>query len=126
MIFVAIIKLITNHYIYHTMNFEQSFLDSIQFNKNSDTTVGGYTYPIKKPLYDKNDITEGGGNNSTLQVPIGLVVNKHDDNMTKTKGTYTGVIDMQKINEFIDLNYRVLKQITRKNRPNHNITAKKR
>jgi len=96
--------------------------------------VGGYTYPIKKPLYDKsllddlneNYITEGGGNNSTLQVPIGLVVNKHDDNMTKTKGTYTGVIDMQKINEFIDLNYRVLKQITRKNRPNHNITAKKR
>lgn len=125
------------------MYFEPSFLNSIQFNKNSDTMVGGYTYPTKpKPnvniLYDKelldykkdglnkNDVIEGGGSNSTLQVPIGLVVNKHDDNMTMTKGTYTGVIDIQKINEFLDLNYKPLKLLTRKNRPKHNLTTKKK
>ena len=125
------------------MNFEPSFLNSIQFNKNEDNIVGGYTYPtIKpkpKPLYErelmnykdvdlnKNDNIEGGGSeNTTLQVPVGLVINKHNDNMSMTNGTYTGVIDMQKINEFLDLNYRVLKQITRKNKKNHNLTVRKR
>ena len=125
------------------MNFEPSFLNSVQFNKNSDCMVGGYTYPTKpKPnvniLYDKElleykkddlnkkDTIGGGGNNSVMQVPIGLVVNKYDDNMSTMKGTYKGVIDIQKINEFLDLNYKPLKLLTRKIRPKHNLTTKKR
>ena len=123
------------------MYFEPSFLNSIQVNKKEDDiTVGGYTYPGKpKPnlLYNKelinlnkdglnnNDLIEGGSNGFSLQIPVGLILNKYD-NIPMTKGTYTGVIDMPKIDEFLHLNYKPLKQLTKKKRQYHNTSVKQK
>lgn len=115
------------------MNFEPSFLNSIQFNDKNGSITGGYVYPKPKPkpqnMYNQNyfekDYIEGGSK-SFMQVPVGLVVNKYDDNMSINKGQYKGVIDINRINEFLDLNYKPLKQITKKNQQKHNTSVKKK
>lgn len=112
------------------MNFEPSFLNEIQYNHTNGAITGGYVYPKPKPnnIYNqdyKEDVSIGGGSKSLIQVPVGLVVNKYDDNMSMNKGEYKGVIDIHKINEFLDLNYKPLKQITKKYRQKHNTTVKK-
>ena len=112
------------------MNFEPSFLNSIQFNDKNGSITGGYVYPKPKPqnMYNQNNFEEHyieGGSKSLIQVPVGLVVNKYDDSMSITKGQYKGVVDIHRINEFLDLNYKPLKQITKKYKQKHNTSVKK-
>mgnify|MGYP000845276453 CR=1 FL=1 len=47
-----------------------------------------------------------------MTVPVGLVVNHHDDNMKSHVGEYVGVLGMDRINELLGLNYKTLQNVT--------------
>jgi hypothetical protein len=95
------------------MNYEGSYLNDIKFNKENEKMVGGYVYG--KPIKEKEilEYTEGGGL-KTFEAPIGLIVNKCHNNTSKFKESHIGVISMNRINEFLDLNYKPMKHLSRK------------
>jgi hypothetical protein len=92
-------------------NYKESFLNNLEFFSNENKITGGYVYNV-----DENQEEEfyGGSNNRGVTVPVGLVVNDYDDNIKRVDGEYIGVIGIDRFNEFLDLNHKPLKQITRK------------
>lgn len=91
-------------------NYEESFLKNVEFSNIDDKFIGGYVYKEENKGAEFN----GGSRPSDVTVPVGLVVNHTDDNMKSHVGEYIGVIGMDRINEFLNLNYKPLKNVTRK------------
>lgn len=91
-------------------NYKESFLKQLEFVTNQHAITGGYTYKVG----DENDLFRGGSIQGDVVVPIGLVVNDYDDNLKNYDGEYVGVLGIGVINEFLDLNYKPIKRITRK------------
>jgi hypothetical protein len=92
------------------INYEESFLKNIEFGNTEDKITGGYVYAVDS----KDEEFSGGSRKRDVTIPIGLVVNDHNDNIKYHAGEYIGVIGMDRINEFLNLNYKPLKRITRK------------
>ena len=92
-------------------NYKESFLNNLEFFSAENKMTGGYVYKVdEKQEYE----IYGGSNSRGVTVPVGLVVNDHDDNIKSVDGEYIGVIGIDRFNEFLDLNHKPLKQITRK------------
>lgn len=92
------------------INYEESFLNNIEFGNTESRIVGGYVYKA----HSKNEAFYGGTNQRDVTVPVGLLVNKHNDNIKCYGGEYVGVIGIDRINDFLDLNHKSVKRITRK------------
>jgi len=92
------------------INYEESFLKNLEFSNTENKITGGYVYKFD----GKQEEIYGGSHQRDVIVPIGLVVNDYDENIKCHKGEYIGVIGMDRINEFFDLNHKPLKPITRK------------
>lgn len=91
-------------------NYAESFMKNIEFSNYENKVTGGYVY---KTDNNKEEIY-GGSVGRDVIVPIGLIVNDFNDNIKNYQGEYIGVIGMDRINEFLDLNHKPLKHITRK------------
>jgi hypothetical protein len=122
------------------INYKESFFKDMEFGNTENKITGGYVYKsdIKSEDFSggyvyKDDIKNedfgggyvykgdiksedfiGGTRKRDMIVPIGLVVNDHNDNIKRYDGEYIGVIGIDRINEFLDLNHKPLKRITRK------------
>ena len=92
-------------------NYKESFLKNLEFFNTENKMTGGYVYKV---VEKQEDDIYGGSNNRCVTVPVGLVVNDYDDNIKSIDGEYIGVIGIDRFNEFLDLNHKPLKQITRK------------
>lgn len=104
-------------------NYKESFLNNLEFFNAENKITGGYVYKIT----DKQEQEVYGGSiKRGVTVPVGLVVNDYDDNIKCDDGEYLGVIGIDRFNEFLDLNHKPLKQITRniKTTINNNKTKK--
>jgi hypothetical protein len=92
------------------INYKESFLKNVDFGNSENQITGGYVYTVN----GKDEEFSGGSRQRDMTVPVGLVVNDHNDNIKHHTGEYIGVIGIDKINEFLDLNYKPLKRISRK------------
>ena len=104
-------------------NYKESFLNNLEFFSAENKMTGGYVYKVDEKQEEE---FYGGSNNRGVTVPVGLVVNDQDDNIKSIDGEYIGVIGIDRFNEFLDLNHKPFKQITRKfkNTINSNHTKK--
>lgn len=91
-------------------NYEESFLKNVEFSNIESKITGGYVYKTE----GKQGDIYGGSLQRGMTVPVGLIVNNYDDNIKSRSGEYIGVIGMDKIIELLGLNYKPLKNITRK------------
>ena len=91
-------------------NYEESFLKNVEFSNIESKITGGYVYKTD----GKHGDIYGGSLQRGMTVPVGLVVNHHDDNMKSHVGEYVGVLGMDRINELLGLNSKTLKNVTRK------------
>jgi len=83
-------------------------LNNVLFENANNAMVGGYVYKHT----DEDEFFGGSGNRELVTLP-GLTVNNYNENMKSHEGEYIGVIGIDKLNEFFDLNYKPLKQLTR-------------
>jgi len=92
-------------------NYKESFLKNLEFFNTENKITGGYVYKVDEKQQEE---VYGGSIQRGVTVPVGLVVNDYDDNIKCDEGEYIGVIGIDRFNEFLDLNHKPLKQITRK------------
>jgi len=88
----------------------KSRFKNLEFSNVDNKITGGYVYKVES----KQNEMYGGSRERTVIVPVGLVVNKYDDNIKYSPGEYIGVLGMDKIDEFLNLNHKPFKRITRK------------
>ena len=103
---------------------EPSFLQKSifeEFNDNdSKYTIGGYVYVDTKKTNDEDEIIGGGNKMQDKVVPMGLVLNRYNDNLPQKKGQENiGLIDIKLFDEFLSLNHKPLVNLTRNNKSNH-------
>lgn len=91
--------------------YKDSFLNNLIFENANNAMVGGYVYKH----IDDDEFFGGSGNRELVTLP-GLTVNNYNENMKSHEGEYIGVIGIDKLNEFLNLNYKPLKQLTHSNR----------
>jgi hypothetical protein len=103
-------------------NYKESFLKNLEFGTTENKITGGYVYKVNS----KHSEIYGGSLQRDVIVPVGLVVNDYDNNIKCPDGEYIGVIGIDRINEFLDLNHKPLKQITRKFKSNINSNRTKK
>jgi hypothetical protein len=119
------------------INYEESYLRNLDFGNTENKITGGYVYNVDSRnkdftggyVYEENAGNEefgGGTHQRVVTVPIGLVVNRHNENIKCHSGEYMGVIGMDRINDFLNLNHKPLKQITRKFKSIINTTRTKK
>ena len=104
-----------------SITYKDSFLNNLIFENSNNIMVGGYVYKHT----DKDEFFGGSGNRKLVTLH-GLTVNNYNENMKSHEGEYIGVIEVDKLNEFLDLNYKPLKQLTRNNRNKINANKTKK
>ena len=104
-----------------SITYKDSFLNNLIFENANNAMVGGYVYKHR----DEDEFFGGSGNRELITLP-GLTVNNYNENMKSHEGEYIGVIEVDKLNEFLDLNYKPLKQLTRNNRNKINANKTKK
>jgi|AntAceMinimDraft_11_1070367.scaffolds.fasta_scaffold23789_3 hypothetical protein len=101
---------------------EPSFLQKSifeEFNENgSKYTIGGYVYDDIKTNQD-DEILGGGNKMKDKVVPMGLVLNRYNENLPQMKCKENiGLVDIKLFDEFLNLNYKPLVNLTRSNKTN--------
>jgi len=106
---------------------EPSFLQKSTFEEFNDNgskyTVGGYVYVDTKKTNDIDEILGGGNKMLDKVVPMGLVLNRYNENLPQKKCQENiGLIDIKLFDEFLSLNYKPLANLTRSNKGNRSKT----
>ena len=106
---------------------EPSFLQKSIFEEFNDNglnyTIGGYVYDDTKRTNNEDEILGGGNKIKDKVVPMGLVLNRYNENLPQKKCQENiGLIDIKLFDEFLSLNYKPLANLTRSNKGNRSKT----